>query len=630
MRTLFNDNESLEQKVELYMKAKAAYYEGREIMSDAQFDKLEEEIKKVAPNHSVLSIVGYSSKRFEFAHKYLMLSLEKIQVNDEFEGEFEKIYKWTSNTKSESDLVLQPKYDGNSISLQYENGLLLRALSRGNGKSGFDVTDKLKSIVPNKITLKESLEIRGECLINVSDFEKLNSDDSFKNERNFVAGVLSDTKEAKYLEYLHFVSFNILGVEYTKYSDFFEILEKNGFELSFNKICKIESLDDAKILYKEMKEYRENSPYRLDGYVLKVNLASIREKMGENKHHPLYEVAIKFPAQKAQTVIEGIEWSMSAQGELIPTAILKPVDLDGSLVSRAYLANFKNAINNSYLPGSYVYIEKKGDIIPQITGLVKKGDISQDEINALLPSECPYCESDLHIDSDFTHIYCMNSECPEKEIKKMTKAISILQVKNIGPAMVKTLYQAGVKTIFDFFSKSLTQQKLIDSGYFKEGRQLDRLFESINSLRSITFTQLLQIQQIDGAGETMCEMVAKYYLKQSHHFTGLEKKVVEYFIENEKYYYEELPKKWKEETNVIITFPIVEERVNSIKVVLTGSPKEAGFPTKKHFLDKYPNLEEVKNIKDANFLVTNDLSSTSSKMKEAEKHGVKIKTYSNF
>ncbi|MBN2693566.1 hypothetical protein JXR93_02795 [bacterium] len=630
MRTLFDDNNGLDQKVELYMKAKAAYYEGREIMSDSEFDKLEDEIKKISPNHPALSIVGYSSKRFEFAHKYPMLSLEKIQVNDEVDSEFEKIYKWISNTKSELDIIIQPKYDGNSISLQYENGVLVRALSRGNGKSGFDVTDKLKSIVPNKISLKDSLEIRGECLIKVLDFEKLNSDDSFKNERNFVAGVLSDTKEAKYLEYLHFVSFNIMGIEYKKYSDFFNILQKDGFELSFYKICKLESSNDAKNLYKEMKEYRENSPYRLDGYVLKVNSATIREKMGENRHHPLYEVAIKFPAQKAQTVIEGIEWSMSAQGELIPTAILKPVDLDGSLVSRAYLANFKNAINNSYLPGSYVYIEKKGDIIPQITGLVKKGDISQDEINALLPSECPYCESDLHIDSDFTHIYCMNSECPEKEIKKMTKAISILQVKNIGPAMVKTLYNAGVKTIFDFFSKSLTSQKLIETGYFKEGRQLDRLFESINSIRSITFTQLLQIQQIEGAGETMCEMVSKYYQKQPHHFTGLEKKVVDYFIEKESYYYNELPKKWSDETNVSIVFPVAEERVDSIKVVLTGSPKDAGFPTKKHFLDKYPNLEEVKNIKDADFLVTNDLSSTSSKMKDAEKHGVKIKTYLDF
>lgn len=629
MKKLFEDNAELTKLVELYLKAKVAYYEGKEIMTDAEFDALEDKIKAIDKNHPALSIVGYSSKRFEFQHLTQMLSLEKIQVNDEIDEEYEKILKWIKNINV-PEFIIQPKYDGNSLSLQYNEGKIIRALSRGDGKTGFDVLDKVKNIIPNEISIKESVEIRGECLIDVKEFEKLNENDEFKNERNFVAGILNDSKENKYISKLHFVAFNITNYTPVKYTDIIEVLKENKFEVSYLKVENIETVDTIKNIYVHMKEFRKNSNYRLDGFVIKTNDFKTRIKFGENKHHPLYEVAIKFPAQKEETEIDSIEWTMASTGELVPTAILKPVYVDGTVVSRAYLANFKNAVTNKYLPKSIVRIEKKGDIIPQITKLIKDGEISAEEINNLKPNKCPFCQSAVEITEDMTHIYCSNENCSEKAIKKMVKCITILEVKNIGPAMVKMLYNAGVLTIIDVFKKDLTEEKLIKSGLFKKGRQLEKLFESINQIKTISFEKLLELQQIDGAGSTIAEMVTKNFLNIPHSFSGLEKKVVDYFIEKKDYFLNELPKIWEEQTNVKIVYPEYKEKQNTIKVVLTGSPKSAGFPTKKHFLDRFTNLEEVSSMKEAKYLITDDLSSTSSKMKDAEKLKVEIKTYADW
>lgn len=632
MTKLLIPRNTLDESVDLYLKAKAAYYEGREIMSDAEFDQLEALIKEKNPEHPALSVVGYSSKRFEFPHWKPMLSLEKIQVNDEVSAEYLTILKWITQTHSGNHFVIQPKYDGNSLSAQYKGGKLIRVLTRGNGKGGFDVTDKIKHLIPETIPVLDPIEIRGECLVAIDTFAIINQNDLFKNERNFVAGVLSDTKESPYQQNLSFIIFSINGTDGRFYHKQLSDLKEMGFDIAIFWEKDLETEEDLEALHQEMKEYREESVYRLDGYVLKVDAFEQRKRLGENKHHPLSEIAIKFAAQKAETIIESVEWTISAHNELIPTAILKPVYLDGSMVSRAYLANLKNAINNSYLPGSKVQIEKKGDIIPQITALIAPSPSSDVEIAALTPQECPYCHSDLNITEDLTHIHCMNTTCPEASIKRMSKGLKYLKVKHVGPAMVKTLHNAGLTDMLTLFSKEITDEYLIKSGFFKEGRQLDRLLESLHAIRSIRFEDLIRIQQIEGVGETIAGMITRYYTDLPYDFSGLEKQLIEKLVAQKAYYYEELPAIWQEKTGITITFPQLEQHDDEdvIYVVLTGSPKSAGYPTKKHFLDRFTSIKEVKKLKEADYLVTGDLSSTSKKMKDAEKLGKEIRSYQSF
>jgi DNA ligase (NAD+) len=629
MKKLFEDKkDEFQEMIELYLKAKAAYYEGKEIMSDADFDELENKIKEIEPNHAVLSVVGYSTKRFEYSHISSMLSLEKIQVNNETEEEFENIYKWCEKTLTNEVFIIQPKYDGNSLSAQYENGKLVRVLTRGDGKKGFDVTDKISKIIPNEVDFNGNFEVRGECLIDINDFEEININNDFKNERNFVAGVLSDTKNNKNSDKLKFVIFNITNQETEKYSLLLKKLESKGFEISDYWFNDFKDSSSIKEFYYKMSEYRKNSKYRLDGFVIKVDDTATREKLGFNKHHPLSEMAIKFPAKKGITKIIDIEWTMSSQGELVPTAILEPVFLDGSTVSRAYLANLKNAINNNYLPTATIQVEKKGDIIPQITKLIEESENIDTE--SLKPKSCPFCNSDLTYTEDLTHIYCNNKECPEMMVKKFYKGISILKLRNIGPAMVKRLYEAGIKNVLELFNKNLTDKFLIENGDFKDGREIERLFESINSVRNIDYSDLLRIEQINGLGETISKMITKYYLDAQYNFSGLEKNIIDDLIENKEKYFIDLPKQWTDTTNINITYPNFDNEEEKIKVILTGSPKEAGYPTKKFFLDRFTNFEETKSFSEAKYLITDDVNSTSSKMTKAIKNGLEIKTYDEF
>jgi len=633
MKTLFENNETkiknnFQEMLDLYLKAKAAYYEGKDILTDSEFDELEAKIKAKDPNNKVLSVVGYSTKRFEYSHIEKMLSLEKIQVNDELDSEFEEILKWCNKTLTNEEFIIQPKYDGNSLSAQYENGKLIRVLTRGDGDKGFDVTDKIINIIPNQVDFKGDFEIRGECLVDINDFEIINKDGKFKNERNFVAGVLSDTKNNKNSNKLKFVTFTITNQKSDKYSNLLSELEKKGFEISdfwFNKLSNVESI---KKFYNKMNEYRKTSKYRLDGFVIKVDDYSTREKLGFNKHHPLSEIAIKFPAKKGITKIIDIEWTMSSQGELVPTAILEPVYLDGSTVSRAYLANLKNAFNNDYLPSATIQVEKKGDIIPQITKLVEKSKKVDKE--SLKPTKCPFCNSDLEYTEDLTHIYCSNKMCPEMMVKKFYKGIQILKLRNIGPAMVKKLYEAGIKNLRELFNKDLKPEKLIKNGDFKEGRALERLFESINSVKSIEYPDLLRIEQIEGVGQTISKMITKYYMEAQYSFSGFDKTIIEELTENKEKYFITLPKLWIDETNIKITYPNYDNEEEKTKVILTGSPKSAGYPTKKYFLDRFTDLEETKSFTEAKMLITNDKNSTSSKMKKAVKNGLEIKTYDEF
>ncbi len=609
----------------LYLKAKAYYYEGREIMSDAEFDKLELLIKDRFPKSNVLSVVGYSSKRFEFKHKEKMLSLGKIQVNEEIDSEFEEIIKWTERSLDKK-FIIQPKYDGNALSALYEDGKLIRVLTRGNGESGFDVTDKLN--MPKEISIKDSIEIRGECLIDIKDFEKINKDDEFKNERNFVAGVLSNTKSSKHKKYLHFVAFAIVNLKKDRYIDVLKTLKENNFEICDYWLKDLNSINDVKLLYNEMKSYRENSPYRLDGFVIKINNEDIREKLGSNSHHPLSEIAIKFPADLSTTKIANIEWTMSSQRELVPTAILEPVLLDGSMVSRAYLANLKNIVSNSYFPGSIVAVQKKGDIIPQITKLIKKADLSDKEIEELKPKNCPFCSSVLEIDEELIHITCTNEECFEFLTKRLYKSVQILGIKNLGPSTVKRLYNSGIRHIRELFSDNL-KELLSKSDEFKEGRELERILESIQAIRNVKYEDILRIEQVSGVGSSLSKALGDYYLDIDDNFSGFDKKLVSYMKENKKTYFDELISSWKKYIEVIL--PKKEESSTDITLaILTGSPKSAGYPTKKFFLDRFTNIRETKSFKDADILITNDLNSTSSKMKKAKDKGLKILRYEDF
>lgn len=352
---------------DLYIKAKEAYYQGNPIMSDEEFDNLEQEIRN---SGKLEEMVGAKDKDEKFPHPTKMLSLSKFQA-DKTTGAAptEQFEKWLAAFPFKTNhLMVTCKYDGNSGNCIYENGRLKQVLSRGDGFYGRDITTKIRPLMPDTIKYDDGImEVRGEVIMRKSVFEKKYKD-KFANPRNLVAGILG-RDDNEMIEDLEFIAYD------AKYKGEYLILEEIN-EMGFNKNYKPfqtifdVDFDDFGILFQEMKAIREKEDFPLDGFVLKL-CSTYRNIVGENDHDPNWGKAIKFKPVGATTEIVDIEWNIGRTGEFIPKAILKPIDIDGSTVSKVALYNAGYVVNNNIQPGTKIRVAKAGDIIPQIIEVFK-------------------------------------------------------------------------------------------------------------------------------------------------------------------------------------------------------------------------------------------------------------------
>ena len=347
-----------------YLLAKQKYYEGDPIMSDYEFDYLEDQLKLA--ESQVVNIVGSQSlKDAKFNHASPMLSLNKIQVHHNIPFPTSKFNSWYLGSKISSTLLeATPKFDGSSCNLIYENGKLEWALTRGDKEKGQNIIDKMKLIVPQTINIKDKCEIRGEVVIPIKIFEEKYAKD-YKNPRNFVAGILGrDEINEEIIKDFRFVSFESrihTDSNFYHHPHTLEFLKENGFITSV--FIKVFEHTEFKSIYDLFAGFRKTSPYQLDGIVIKFQ-ESERNEIGETTHHPKWAIAIKFPPMESATTIKNIIWSPGISGEFTPIGVLEPIDLDGTTVSNVNLHNYGNIIKQGLLPGAKVIIVKSGDIIP--------------------------------------------------------------------------------------------------------------------------------------------------------------------------------------------------------------------------------------------------------------------------
>lgn len=359
---------------QLYLTAKEKYYKGHPIMSDAEFDYIEDALK--IEGSDVPFIVGFENRNLKFPHFTPMLSLSKYQTN-KITGEppTNSAITWMKSRIIGEQVHFEwtPKFDGNAANIKYKNGKLLMAVSRGNGILGRDITKKLYQQLPKTISIKGNVEIRGEVVMARDTFKQKYAKE-FANERNIVAGILNKDVTLHTKDRLCDIIFIALDIKKIDENNITHIDSDKLEALGFNKKYKLEKhwvhYNDFEKSFYKMKEYRENKcPFLLDGFVIKV-AAKYRNKFGENMHDPNWAIAIKFSPKTAITELINIKWNFSKTGEMIPIAILKPVDLDGTIIKRASLYNAGFIIKNNVLPGSQVKIVKAGDIIPQIIGVI--------------------------------------------------------------------------------------------------------------------------------------------------------------------------------------------------------------------------------------------------------------------
>lgn len=624
---------NIKESENLYLRAKQTYYEGNPILSDFEFDILEEQLKE--QNSQVTKIVGSNNlKDAKFNHASPMLSLNKIQVqrNEPISVSNTKYLHWlnTHSLASNKKPIMEatPKFDGSSCNLIYEDGKLQYALTRGDKAKGQNIIEKMKHIVPLTIDTKDKIEIRGEVVIPTSIFETKYSK-IYKNPRNFVAGILGrDDIDNSIISDFHFVSFEArihTSTSYSHHPQTTEFLTSNGFRIS-PKVFMFTEFENA---YNEILNYRlSDSPYQLDGIVIKFPEYE-RNSIGETDYAPKWAIAIKFPPKESITTIKQIIWNVGISSEFTPVAVLEPIDLDGTTVSNVNLHNYGNVIRQGLLPGAKVIIVKSGDIIPIVQKVIEP---STELIENHLPKPCS-SECKMEIQGKI-HLVCTNPNCPNKSILELCRGIGVFGFKNVAGSTIKKIHKAGITKIEDIFTNSkFNESTLIASKEFKKGRQLDILIESRNNPdKKITIPLVICSLAFQNVGWSLSLQIAKLFEGETPNWSGLTSACYTPFLNKNS-------NEYKRVLNFIEIlnangFPIQREQKqiiseDSIKFEMTGSPKEYGFSKKEDFVNliKTHGYVHTGLDKTTSILITDDLNSSSSKMAKARKLGVEIKTY---
>lgn len=598
---------------QLYFTAKEAYYSGEPIMNDNEFDQLEKEL--VTLGSDAPHVVGADDRKAKYSHPSPMLSLAKFQASVSGIPPTESATNWMKKFGATS-FEITPKYDGNAANAIYQEGRLLQVLTRGNGAKGRDITDKVRHSIPERIDLTGTVEVRGEVVIKISTFNTKYS--SFKNPRNYVAGVLNrDENPTEVLADLDFIPLEVRQQQNGE-TLYIAPLIPGFLHRAYIFYC---GLDSFAVVYQNMSDYRKNSDYQLDGFVIKAP-EGLRPVWGENSHDPNWAVAIKFPPKEAITKIVSISWQYGKTGELCPVAIMEPIDLDGSTVSRASLFNYGYIKAIGAYPGATVAIVKSGDIIPQITRVITPGTAALEH-----PKTCQ-CGTDLVIDG--IHLHCPANDCTVKEWYKFYLGVRSLDLDGAGGALIQQFWDAGFRNALELFNPELMNRERLISLGVKGGKILDNLYKELAKVTEITPAAIIATMGIDGMGSTTAKQLGNYISSVPHNFSGLEKSVIAGFepAGEKRIAYEKLVENLQGYLRIVIPEKIAED---AIPCEFTGSPKSAGYKTKEEFL-AYAKSKGYYHtgLKDAKVLFTDDLSSASSKMDKARSLGVKIILYSEI
>ena len=505
------------------------YVDNSPTLSDFEFDMLLKELESLEKEHpdlitsdSPTQHVGSDRTReFEqYPHRYPMLSLGNTYDIGEVEAFAERAAKGIGNAFTYS---CELKFDGTAICLTYRNGRLLRALTRGDGTVGDDVTRNVRYISNIPQVLKssgwpEEFEIRGEIYMPWDAFDRLNEErereeeQPFANPRNAASGSLKLLDSGMVAERgLECTLYHMLG-EKLPFSTHAEALDKAaewGLPISDKRrICSSTEEIEEFITYWDSE--RKNLPFATDGIVIKVNELPYQEELGYTAKFPRWAVAYKFKAEQALTRLLSIDYQVGRTGAVTPVANLEPVQLSGTVVKRASLHNADQMEQLDIHIGDYVYVEKGGEIIPKITG-VELSRRADDVTLPHFPEMCPDCGTRLVRDEKEAKSFCPNqSGCPTQIKGKLVHFLSRKAMNVIaGDATIEQFYSKGlVWNIADFYE--LTKEHLLTLDGWKE-RSAERFLKSLDDSRKTSFDRVLYALGIRHIGETTAKSLAKHF-----------------------------------------------------------------------------------------------------------------------
>ena len=611
-------------KKELYDKAKDAYYNGEEIMSDLEFDELEKELGLENKGY----VGTHHQKSYTIKHPFIMGSLSKVQVKEDKEhninwNELEnKIMSFLNKSKQNGSddwyFECTPKFDGCSFEVVIDHmGNLISVSTRGDGTYGVDIKvwfeDEWKRTFEPKIGqfiayINKPFKyfvVRGECLIRKSVFDKKYAD-TFTLPRSFVAGMLGQDwegtdKQKEMRSDLYCVCYDYRLVNEKGISEELNYREHhNMFPGETAPVSVWEDLD-LKHLYKMYDDFRKNvCDVALDGFVLKPGVQYRLQDGGRARQEDC--VAVKFLPEIVNATLKDVEWNVGKNHEYYPTGILEDVILGGKKVNRVSLANYGNIVQKNIGIGSKLEISLAGDIIPYVYSVKSSGTTIS------LPK-------DSYIDG--VHLMKQMSDEDTKYVK-FINSVNVIKPDGIGEKVADELYHmyGGTDNILNLMINTEWQSKLDDS------KSSQNIINALNERRkTITLTDVIQSLGIKNCGEKNSLWLAKKVSGMEPDEKGIPETVIDLFhdplFKNDvKYFMGHLGVK-----------PLQKEKTDKIYVILTGSPKLAGYNTKEEFLAEHPQFAETTKFDECQMLITDSLDSTSSKMEKAKKKNIPIKTY---
>jgi len=516
---------------ELHEHNRLYYIEDAPIISDFEFDALLRELQDLEnrypefydSNSPTQRVGGGVTKNFNtIAHRYPMYSLSNTYTKEEL-VQWEERIKKILGEEAEVSYTCELKFDGASISLTYEQGRLIQALTRGDGVQGDAITANVKTINTVPLQLKgdypDFFEIRGEIILPWEGFHKMNEkrasegEPLYSNPRNTASGSLKLQDSRLVAERPLSCFLYALAGEQLPISSQFEALQKArewGFKVP-DSARLVHSLEGVFEFIDHWEEMRQELPYEIDGIVIKVNSLSQQQELGFTAKAPRWAIAFKYQAEAVATVLEGVTYQVGRTGSVTPVAQLKPVLISGTIVKRASLHNADQIAKLALRIGDAVFVEKGGEIIPKITGVdsTSRGRI---ENKVEFITHCPECHSELErIDGEAQH-YCVNqSGCPPQQIGKIQHFISrkAMDIEGLGGETVGLLYHEGIlSNLSDLYR--LEKEQLLPLERMAE-KSVNNLLEGIKKSKGKPFSKVLFGLGIRFVGETVAKRLANSF-----------------------------------------------------------------------------------------------------------------------
>ena len=502
------------------------YVEDNPQISDTEYDTLYKQLEKLEQEYPEFILDNSPTQRVgdrvldEFEkviHKVPMLSLSNTFSIEDLRDFDSRISKLSSDNSIE--YICELKIDGLAISINYENGKLVSAATRGDGMVGENVTENIKTIfsIPKTLKTKKSFEVRGEVYLPKKSFELLNKEREennevlFANPRNAAAGSLRqlDSKITAKRRLSAFI-YSVVGDENINSQKMaLTVAADVGLPVNPNfKLCK--TIDEVVDYIMYWEEHKQDLPYEIDGIVIKVNSYSLQEEIGSTQKSPRWATAYKFPEEELATKLLDIELSVGRTGIITPVAVLNPINISGSTVSKASLHN-KDIIDELDIHiGDMVVVKKAGEIIPKVVRVVEELRLANSE-KYIMPNICPSCKSKTFTKEGDPFTRCLNSDCPEQNIRKIIHFASreALNIEGLGDKVVATLYEKGIiKHTIDLFS--LDRNKLVELERMGD-KSVDNLLNAIENSKQSSLDKVIFALGILNVGKKAGKILAEYY-----------------------------------------------------------------------------------------------------------------------